>query len=90
MTKQKSHIKESKDESVLSPKELVLHNDDFNTFDFVIQSLIEVCKHEPEQAEQCAFIVHFNGKCTVKTGPFDELEIMNKELCRRNLTSTIE
>ena len=90
MVKHKSRPKESDEESVLSPKELVLHNDDFNTFDFVIQSLIEICKHEPEQAEQCAFIVHYKGKCTVKTGPFDELEPMNKALINRNLTTTIE
>ncbi len=90
MVKQKSYPKENNEESVLSPKELILHNDDFNTFDFVIQSLIEICKHEPEQAEQCAFIVHYKGKCTVKTGPFDELEPMNKALINRNLTTTIE
>lgn len=90
MVKQKSRPKEKNEESALSPRELVLHNDDFNTFDFVIQALIQVCKHEPEQAEQCALIVHYKGKCTVKTGPFDELEIMHKALINRSLTTTIE
>ena len=47
---------------------LVLYNDDVNTFDFVIESLIEVCKHTLEQAEQCTMLVHYKGKCTVKTG----------------------
>ena len=90
MVKHKAHPEENNEESVLSPKELVLHNDDFNTFDFVIQSLIEICKHEPEQAEQCAFIVHYKGKCTIKTAPFDEIEPMHKALISRNLTTTIE
>jgi len=90
MVKQKAHPKEKNEDLASTPKELVLHNDDFNTFDFVIQSLIEVCKHEPEQAEQCAMIVHYKGKCTIKTGPFDELEPMNNALSSRNLTTTLE
>lgn len=55
-------------------KELVLFNDDVNTFDYVIETLIRVCDHTPEQAEQCAIIVHYKGKCTVKTGSYDDLE----------------
>jgi ATP-dependent Clp protease adaptor protein ClpS len=90
MVKQKTHPKTGSKEELSSPRELVLHNDDFNTFDFVISSLIEVCKHEAEQAEQCAMIVHYKGKCTVKTGPFAELEPMYKELGNRGLTVTIE
>jgi ATP-dependent Clp protease adaptor protein ClpS len=90
MVKQKTHPKKNNESSINTPKELILHNDDFNTFDFVIQSLVEVCKHDPEQAEQCAMIVHYKGKCTIKTAPFDELEPMNNELGRRNLTTTIE
>jgi ATP-dependent Clp protease adaptor protein ClpS len=53
--------------------EIVLFNDDVNTFDHVIDTLIRVCSHTPEQAEQCALIVHYNGKCTVKTGLLKEL-----------------
>jgi ATP-dependent Clp protease adaptor protein ClpS len=90
MVKQKTKPKENNESSSSLPRELILHNDDFNTFDFVIQSLVEVCKHEPVQAEQCAMIVHYKGKCTIKTAPFDELEPMNSELNRRNLTTTIE
>jgi len=90
MVKQKTRPKTGSEEELSSPRELVLHNDDFNTFDFVIASLIEVCKHEAEQAEQCAMIVHYKGKCTVKTGPFAELEPMHRELSNRGLTTTIE
>lgn len=89
MVKQKTSPENKGKESVSSPKELILHNDDVNTFDFVIQSLIEVCKHEPEQAEQCAMIVHYKGKCTVKTAPFTELEPMHVELSNRGLSATI-
>lgn len=90
MIKHKERQNEESSESVSATKELVLHNDDFNTFDFVINSLVEVCKHELEQAEQCAMIVHFKGKCTVKAGTFDEIGPMHFELTNRNLTTTIE
>jgi ATP-dependent Clp protease adaptor protein ClpS len=71
-------------------KKLVLHNDDFNHFDFVIRSLVEVCGHSLEQAEQCALITHFRGKCDVKNGTFKELMTSHKELTFRNLTVSIE
>jgi len=67
-------------------KELILHNDDYNTFDHVIECLIAICKHQPTQAEQCAFIVHHNGKCTVKKGSAEKLTPMYKELKFLNLT----
>ncbi len=54
--------------------EIVLYNDDVNTFDHVIETLIYACDHTPLQAEQCAWIVHYKGKCTVKTGVYEELE----------------
>ncbi|CAI8383986.1 MAG: ATP-dependent Clp protease adapter protein ClpS [Flavobacterium sp. SCGC AAA160-P02] len=54
--------------------EIILYNDDVNTFDFVIDSLINVCQHTIEQAEQCTWLVHFKGKCTVKTGEIDDLK----------------
>ena len=62
--------------------EIVLFNDDVNTFDHVIDSLIEVCDHTMEQAEQCALLVHYKGKCTVKTGEYNDL----KPRCTRLLT----
>ena len=54
--------------------EIILYNDDINTFDHVISTLIEVCEHTPEQAEQCSLIVHYKGKCSVKRGSYGELE----------------
>ena len=54
--------------------EIILYNDDVNTFDHVIKTLVTHCGHTFEQAEQCAYIVHFSGKCVVKTGSYDELE----------------
>lgn len=68
---------------------LVLHNDDVNTFDFVIDSLIEICGHTPEQAEQCTILIHYKGKCTVKTGSMELLKPMHKKLISRGLTSEI-
>lgn len=61
------------EEAVGHNNEIVLYNDDVNTFDHVIDTLIAVCKHTSEQAEQCAIIVHYKGKCTVKTGAYEEL-----------------
>ncbi len=72
------------------PKCLVIHNDDFNTFDYVIDALIEICGHSTIQAEQCTLIIHNSGKCTVKTGSFRELQPMWAEIIARGLTSTIE
>jgi ATP-dependent Clp protease adaptor protein ClpS len=68
---------------------LVLHNDDIHTFDYVIDSLIEICKHTLEQAEQCTMLVHYKGKCTVKTGSMDILKPMHDKLISRQLTSEI-
>lgn len=77
-------------EDLISQRQLVLYNDDFNTFDWVIESLIKVCKHQMEQAEQCAHIVHFNGKCAVKDGDYEKLEPMCTALLDRGLSAAIE
>ncbi|MCX6244082.1 MAG: ATP-dependent Clp protease adaptor ClpS [Bacteroidetes bacterium] len=69
---------------------LILFNDDVNTFEFVIESLVEVCNHDFEQAEQCALITHFKGKCTIKSGGADDLRIMAEELTRRGLTVAVD
>lgn len=69
---------------------LILHNDDYNTFDWVIESLVEVCKHSTEQAEQCAYIVHYRGKCQVKHGEKEKMERLHKALVQRGLTATVE
>lgn len=68
---------------------LILYNDDVNTFDHVIQSLMEVCKHDLERAEQCAIITHYRGKCVVMTGSFSELEPMKDGLDHRGLSTEI-
>ena len=68
---------------------LVLWNDDIHTFDFVIDSLIEICGHTLEQAEQCTILVHYKGKCTVKTGSLETLKPMHEKLISRELTSEI-
>lgn len=70
-------------------RKLMLYNDDFNTFDFVIGCLIEICNHTLEQAEQCTILVHYKGKCVVKTGNMELLEPMHEKLISRGLTSEI-
>lgn len=70
-------------------KKLVIYNDDVNTFDYVIDTLIEVCRHTSEQAEQCTIIIHYKGKCAVKEGDFDELLTMRNEICRRGISAEI-
>lgn len=69
--------------------EIVLYNDDVNTFDHVINSLIFACEHTPEQAEQCSIIVHYKGKCTVKTGDFNELKPRCTMLLEAGLSAEI-
>jgi ATP-dependent Clp protease adaptor protein ClpS len=69
--------------------EIILFNDDVNTFDFVIDSLIEICDHTAEQAEQCALLVHYKGKCAVKTGEYDELKPRCTQLLTRGLSAEI-
>lgn len=62
------------DEELKDLNEIVLYNDDVNTFDHVIDILMKACDHTPEQAEQCSIIVHYKGKCTVKTGEYEDLK----------------
>jgi ATP-dependent Clp protease adaptor protein ClpS len=71
-------------------QELILFNDEVNTFEFVIETLVEVCEHDYIQAEQCTFIAHFKGKCAVKSGTFSELKPLSEEMSRRGLTVSIE
>ena len=70
-------------------KDLVVFNDDVNTFDHVIETLIKICKHTPEQAEQCTLIIHYRGKCTVKNGSFEELTPMRNAICQRGISAEI-
>jgi ATP-dependent Clp protease adaptor protein ClpS len=69
--------------------EIVLFNDDHHTFDFVIESLVDVCEHTMIQAEQCTYIVHHNGKCSVKKGEFEKLMPMCTALLNRGLSAEI-
>ena len=71
-------------------KNLVLYNDDVNTFEFVTEALIKVCRHDVLQAEQCTYLVHFTGKCAVKTADYDKLRPMCEALLERGLTAKIE
>ncbi|CAM1346341.1 ATP-dependent Clp protease adaptor ClpS [Tenacibaculum crassostreae] len=69
--------------------EIVLYNDDVNTFDFVIDSLVTVCDHTLEQAEQCTILVHYKGKCAVKTGEYKDLEPRCSKLLELGLSAEI-
>jgi len=69
---------------------LILHNDDVHTFDYVIETLMDVCEHDMVQAEQCAYIVHYKGKCDVKKGPQDHLLPMKSKLIDKGLLATID
>ena len=76
-------------EKEVPQNQIVLFNDDVNTFDYVIDTLIYACEHGPEQAEQCAIIVHYKGKCTVKTGVYEELEPKCSMLLEAGLSAEI-
>lgn len=94
MTQEKEKIKfhDQKDSENLKSQEnfLILHNDEHNLFDYVVDSLIDICEHDPHQAEQCTLIVHYKGKCDVKKGSFKVLEPFKKALDEKGLTVTIE
>lgn len=70
-------------------RDLVVFNDDVNTFDHVINTLIRVCKHSTEQAEQCTWLIHFKGKCAVKSGSYDELKPMKDGICDAGIDAKI-
>jgi len=69
---------------------IVLYNDDVNTFDWVIDSLVDLCQHTAEQAEQCALLVHFKGKCQVKSGSYNDLKPICEALLDRGLSAKLE
>lgn len=69
---------------------LILHNDDINSFDYVIQSLTDVCNHDYEQAVQCTLLTHYKGTCDIYRGKPKILKRMQKELFNKNLKVTIE
>jgi ATP-dependent Clp protease adaptor protein ClpS len=92
----KEHELDTESELLLEEEELgvgdhqiILYNDDVNTFEFVITSLIKVCKHDALQAEQCTYLVHYKGRCSVKKGTYEDLEPMCTALLDRGLTAEI-
>jgi ATP-dependent Clp protease adaptor protein ClpS len=90
MTKEKTSPIDFTHESIQDLKELILYNDDVNTFDFVIECLIDLCGHDPIQAEQCTLIVHYKGKCAVKSGSFSALKPVHDEMANRQLSVVID
>lgn len=88
-TKEKIQEEVLLEEEIGIQNEIVLFNDEVNTFDHVIDTLIAVCEHTPEQAEQCSLIVHYNGKCTVKTGKYTELKPRCSRLLQAGLSAEI-
>ncbi len=82
-----SHVlEEIKDEDL---KDLVVFNDDINTFEHVINTLIKVCNHSPEQAEQCTWIIHYKGKCCVRKGSFIELKPMKETIIDQGINAAV-
>lgn len=77
------------DEDTSNEHELVVFNDEVNTFDHVIETLIKVCEHTQQQAEQCTWIIHYTGKCTVKDGGFNELKPMKQGICDAGINAEI-
>lgn len=88
-TKEKTSEEVLVEEEVVNQNEIVLYNDDVNTFDHVIEMLVNTCEHTSEQAEQCAIIVHYKGKCTVKTGELKDLKPRCSKLLQAGLSAEI-
>lgn len=73
----------------IEERQLIVFNDDVNTFEHVIDTLIKICGHTPEQAEQCTWIIHYKGKCAVKHGTFEELKPMRDAICDRGISAEV-
>ena len=86
----KPESNELTDEGKINECQLMLHNDDVHSFDYVIESLIEVCQMEATQAEQCTYLVHYKGKCDIRRGSFDMLKPFKEGLVDRGLNATID
>lgn len=70
-------------------RDLMVYNDDFNTFDHVINTLVSVCKHDIYQAEQCTFLIHYKGKCSVKKGLYQDLKPMREGITSAGIKAAI-
>jgi ATP-dependent Clp protease adaptor protein ClpS len=86
----KPQLEEILEEDRLNQRFLILHNDEVNTFDYVIETLVNVCKMDTIQAEQCTYLVHYKGKCDVKKGDFDYLKPYKEALIDKGLEATID
>ena len=86
----KKKTKSKVDELLSQPYKIILHNDDHNSFEWVITCLMKICGHEYEQANQCAHLVHFKGECDVKYGDFEKLSVMKEKLQNAGLSVTLE
>jgi ATP-dependent Clp protease adaptor protein ClpS len=82
-------IEELEAVETIDEMDLVVFNDDVNTFEHVIDTLIRVCRHTPEQAEQCTLLIHHKGKCSVKNGTFDFLKPMRQAICEEGIDARI-
>jgi ATP-dependent Clp protease adaptor protein ClpS len=90
MNREQESVDAMTEELVEEEKSLLLINDDHNTFEYVIKSLVEVCDHTYEQAETCAWITHYKGKCAIKYGTFEELKPYYDALLARQLYVSIQ
>jgi len=92
ISKEHPHKETNEDQEQKQSKErlLVLHNDDYHTFDYVIDALVEICDHDISQAEQCTLLIHYKGKCDVKKGSFSYLRPMKNALILKELKATID
>lgn len=77
-------------EKVKGENILILHNDDIHSFEYVIENLVDICEHTPEQAEQCALMTHYKGLCDVKRGKKNILKEMRLGLIKKGLKATID
>jgi ATP-dependent Clp protease adaptor protein ClpS len=77
------------DEITVDEQNVIIYNDDFNTFEHVIGTLIKTCKHTQEQAEQCTWLIHYKGKCAVKTGEFNLLLPVKNAICEAGIDAKI-
>ncbi|MBN1597377.1 MAG: ATP-dependent Clp protease adaptor ClpS [Bacteroidales bacterium] len=89
-TENKPELSEVAEEELKDKRYLVLHNDEVHSFDYVIETLIDVCEMEAMQAEQCTYLVHYKGKCDVKKGDYNYLNPYRKGLIEKGLEATID
>ena len=84
-----AEIKISEDIDSENVRNLMVYNDEFNTFDHVINTLVKVCKHDIHQAEQCTFLIHYKGKCSVKKGIYEDLKPMREGITSNGIKASI-